>query len=427
MGVPKTQDAKNWAGLDVLDRDGTHIGTCTALYVDEATDQPEWLSVDRTDGPTAFVPVLEATERDGQVHLAFAAQAVADAPTFGSPGTLSQEEEATLYRHYGVPFSDSGSLLPTEGASDLLPTSADDVSTDRPPSADAATVPVVAQVDLAAEPVLSAPPLVTSTPIELPVVEQEVDQVEPAPQVVVPPPAMPPPAMPPPAMPPPAMLPPIGPSRVPSLAAGAVALAGVLAAAAALRRRRRERSRPSAQLVRKVRGGSAAVTARATQAARTAGAAAGATSGAAAGAGRSVRAGTTSTVKSGAKKASRSKGRAQRVGRRKARAQQAVASRVASQAAAGGTRAASAVRSVPEAVAARGHRARKSWHATVTELLAVLSGGAGYVLGARAGHDRYREIERGAARLADSPDLPEPLRRPAAAVSGALRQGEHGV
>lgn len=417
MGVPKTQDAKNWAGLDVLDRDGTHIGTCTALYVDEATDQPEWLSVDRTDGPTAFVPVLEATERDGQVHLAFAAQAVADAPTFGSPGTLSQEEEATLYRHYGVPFSDSGSLLPTEGASDLLPTSADDVSTDRPPSADAATVPVVAQVDLAAEPVLSAPPLVTSTPIELPVVEQEVDLVEPAPQVVVPPPAMPPPDM----------LPPIGPSRVPSLAAGAVALAGVLAAAAALRRRRRERSRPSAQLVRKVRGGSAAVTARATQAARTAGAAAGATSGAAAGAGRSVRAGTTSTVKSGAKKASRSKGRAQRVGRRKARAQQAVASRVASQAAAGGTRAASAVRSVPEAVAARGHRARKSWHATVTELLAVLSGGAGYVLGARAGHDRYREIERGAARLADSPDLPEPLRRPAAAVSGALRQGEHGV
>ena len=422
MGVPKTEDAKNWAGLDVLDRDGTHIGTCTALYVDEATDQPEWLSVDRTDGPTAFVPVLEATERDGQVHLAFAAQAVADAPTFGSPGTLSQEEEATLYRHYGVPFSDSGSLLPTEGASDQLPTSADDVSTDRPPSADAATVPVVAQVDLAAEPVLPAPPLVTSTPIELAVVEQEVDLVEPAPQVVVPPPATPPPAT-----PPPAMLPPMGPSRVPALAAGAVALAGVLAAAAALRRRRRERSRPSAQLVRKVRGGSAAVTARATQAARTAGAAAGATSGAAAGTGRSVRAGTASTVKSGAKKASRSKDRAQKVGRRKARAQQAVASRVASQAAAGGTRAASAVRSVPEAVAARGHRARKSWHATVTELLAVLSGGAGYVLGARAGHDRYREIERGAARLADSPDLPQPLRRPAAAVSGALRQGEHGV
>ncbi len=422
MGVPKTQDAKNWAGLDVLDRDGTHIGTCTALYVDEATDQPEWLSVDRTDGPTAFVPVLEATERDGRVHLAFAARAIAEAPTFGSPSKLSQEEEATLYRHYGVPFSDSGSLLPTEGASDQLPTSADDASTDRPPSADAATVPVVAQVDLAAEPVLSAPPVVTSTPIELAVVEQEVDLVEPAPQVVVPPPAMPPPAM-----PPPAMLPPMGPSRVPALAAGAVALAGVLAAAAVLRHRRRERSRPSAQLVRKVRGGSAAVTARATQVARTAGAAAGATSGAAAGAGRSVRAGTASTVKSGAKKASRSKDRAQKVGRRKARAQQAVASRVASQAAAGGTRAASAVRSVPEAVAARGHRARKSWHATVTELLAVLSGGAGYVLGARAGHDRYREIQRGAARLADSPDLPEPLRRPAAAVSGALRQGEHGV
>lgn len=422
MGVPKTEDAKNWAGLDVLDRDGTHIGTCTALYVDEATDQPEWLSVDRTDGPTAFVPVLEATERDGQVHLAFAAQAVADAPTFGSPGTLSQEEEATLYRHYGVPFSDSGSLLPTEGASDQLPTSADDVSTDRPPSADAATVPVVAQVDLAAEPVLPAPPLVTSAPIELAVVEQEVDLVEPAPQVVVPPPAMPPPAT-----PPPAVLPPMGPSRVPALAAGAVALAGVLAAAAALRRRRRERSRPSAQLVRKVRGGSAAVTARATQAARKAGAAAGATSGAAAGTGRSVRAGTASTVKSGAKKASRSKDRTQKVGRRKARAQKAAAARVASQAAAGGTRAASAVRSVPEAVAARGHRARKSWHATVTELLAVLSGGAGYVLGARAGHDRYREIERGAARLADSPDLPQPLRRPAAAVSGALRQGEHGV
>lgn len=402
MGVPKTQDAKNWAGLDVLDRDGTHIGTCTALYVDEATDQPEWLSVDRTDGPTAFVPVLEATERDGRVHLAFAARAIAEAPTFGSPSKLSQEEEATLYRHYGVPFSDSGSLLPTEGASDQLPTSADDASTDRPPSADAATVPVVAQVDLAAEPVLSAPPVVTSTPIELAVVEQEVDLVEPAPQVVVPPPAMPPPAM-----PPPAMLPPMGPSRVPALAAGAVALAGVLAAAAVLRHRRRERSRPSAQLVRKVRGGSASVTARATQVARTAG--------------------TASTVKSGAKKASRSKDRAQKVGRRKARAQQAVASRVASQAAAGGTRAASAVRSVPEAVAARGHRARKSWHATVTELLAVLSGGAGYVFGARAGHDRYREIQRGAARLADSPDLPEPLRRPAAAVSGALRQGEHGV
>ena len=117
MGVPSKQTVSGWAGLTVVDPAGETVGTVTALYVDATTDQPEWLCVERPDGHALFVPVIDAEEVPQGVQVQFSAQQMTSAPTFGEPRELTKEEEAELYRHYGVPFTEAGSVLPTGGVS----------------------------------------------------------------------------------------------------------------------------------------------------------------------------------------------------------------------------------------------------------------------------------------------------------------------
>lgn len=114
MGQPDRDSAMAWGGKLLVDRDGSVIGTCTEIFLDDATGLPEWATADVSGGP-AFVPLVDAAEADDRVRVAVLQAAVADAPSVGDPRHLSEDEEERLYRHYGITFSrdDSDSLLPT--------------------------------------------------------------------------------------------------------------------------------------------------------------------------------------------------------------------------------------------------------------------------------------------------------------------------
>ncbi|MEP7021621.1 MAG: hypothetical protein ABI808_13290, partial [Pseudonocardiales bacterium] len=113
MALPERDVVLGWVGKAVVDRDGREIGTCTGVFADDATELPEWVWVDLA-GVSVFVPLIDAIESGGVVRVAVGHADVAAAPSVGDSRAISQDEEATLYRHYGIDYSRraSGTILP---------------------------------------------------------------------------------------------------------------------------------------------------------------------------------------------------------------------------------------------------------------------------------------------------------------------------
>jgi uncharacterized protein (TIGR02271 family) len=91
----------------MVDPAGDKLGTIDAIYLDDETGQPEWATV--TSGlftaTTTFVPLAQAQATGDSVQVPYDKQQVIDAPTMEADGSLSQDEEAALYRHYGLEYS----------------------------------------------------------------------------------------------------------------------------------------------------------------------------------------------------------------------------------------------------------------------------------------------------------------------------------
>jgi uncharacterized protein (TIGR02271 family) len=117
-------------GESLHDSDGDKIGTIEEIYLDAQTDQPEWALVNtgRFGGKSTFVPLATATQQGDTLSVPFDKNQVKDAPKMDPDGQLSQQEEAELYRYYGLDYgeSQSDSGLPEGGA----PTGADAGTTD---------------------------------------------------------------------------------------------------------------------------------------------------------------------------------------------------------------------------------------------------------------------------------------------------------
>jgi uncharacterized protein (TIGR02271 family) len=113
------EDVLTWRGQDLQGNDGEKIGKIEEIYLDTETREPEWALV--TTGlfgtKQSFVPLREASASSDSVSVPFDKSTVKDAPTVDPDGRLSQQEEAELYRHYGMDYSEeqSGSGLPDGG------------------------------------------------------------------------------------------------------------------------------------------------------------------------------------------------------------------------------------------------------------------------------------------------------------------------
>ena len=122
--TPTESAVAEWRGNSAVDSDGEKIGTIEEIYMDAETGKPEWLAV--TTGmfgsKVSFIPVAEASEANGDVQVPYDKQQVTDAPSMEADGSLSQDEEAQLYRHYGLDYnehrSDSGLAAGTDRDAD---------------------------------------------------------------------------------------------------------------------------------------------------------------------------------------------------------------------------------------------------------------------------------------------------------------------
>jgi hypothetical protein len=109
----------------MVDPAGGKIGTLSDIYLDDDTAQPEWATV--TTGlfgtRQSFVPLTEAEDLGDSVQVPYDRERVKNAPCMRAEGALSQDEEAALYRYYGLGSSASRSPRPTPmplpGAGDL--------------------------------------------------------------------------------------------------------------------------------------------------------------------------------------------------------------------------------------------------------------------------------------------------------------------
>ncbi len=101
-----------WPGREVHGPGG-RVGAVREIYLDDATDRPEWVLVDLEEG-SRFVPLAGAAVEGERIRVAHDATAVTGAPDFELSKELTQDQERELYAHYAVPVSEaaSDSLLP---------------------------------------------------------------------------------------------------------------------------------------------------------------------------------------------------------------------------------------------------------------------------------------------------------------------------
>jgi uncharacterized protein (TIGR02271 family) len=97
-------DIHQLAGADVYGVDNSKIGTAGQVYLDDDTDQPEWLSVNTGlfGLKESFVPLSEATFTGGRVQVPYDKDRVKGAPKVDPDGDLNPSEEEELYRYYGI-------------------------------------------------------------------------------------------------------------------------------------------------------------------------------------------------------------------------------------------------------------------------------------------------------------------------------------
>ena len=129
MSTLQKEDLLAKRGQDLFDRDGDKLGAIEEIYVDNESDQPEWALVNTGlfGTKSTFVPLRDATDEGGTLRVPYEKAHVKDAPKVDPDGRLSEGEEAELYRHYGLEYSDarSDSGLPEGGTGGAPPVGED--------------------------------------------------------------------------------------------------------------------------------------------------------------------------------------------------------------------------------------------------------------------------------------------------------------
>jgi sporulation protein YlmC with PRC-barrel domain len=91
-------------GEQLTDREGEQVGRIEEIYLDADSGTPEWALVHTGlfGSKRTFVPLAGASEADGQLRVPLEKATVTDAPRIEPNGELTKDDEAALYRHYGV-------------------------------------------------------------------------------------------------------------------------------------------------------------------------------------------------------------------------------------------------------------------------------------------------------------------------------------
>ena len=98
-------------GSNLLAEDGSKLGTIVDIYLDKETEVPEWALAKSglLGSSNKFVPLKEASCKGSDILVPYSKDHVKNAPSMDADGELSQQEEAELYRHYGLDYSEQSS------------------------------------------------------------------------------------------------------------------------------------------------------------------------------------------------------------------------------------------------------------------------------------------------------------------------------
>jgi uncharacterized protein (TIGR02271 family) len=98
-----TNNPNDLIGATVYGNSDEKIGTVGQVYVDADTQAPLWVTIKTGLFGTgeSFAPLDSATYDGDAVRISFEKDFVKDAPRISDDGTLSQEEENSLYAYYG--------------------------------------------------------------------------------------------------------------------------------------------------------------------------------------------------------------------------------------------------------------------------------------------------------------------------------------
>ncbi|TJZ46149.1 DUF2382 domain-containing protein [Streptomyces piniterrae] len=104
MNAPLGETFQQLTGAHVVDAEGAKVGTVQQVYRDDATNEPEWVTV-RTGlfgMKETFIPLAGARREGDQLHVPHSKEAIKEAPRIDAEGHLDPSEEEELYRHYGM-------------------------------------------------------------------------------------------------------------------------------------------------------------------------------------------------------------------------------------------------------------------------------------------------------------------------------------
>ena len=105
-------EAYTWQGRDLIGSDDDKIGSIKEIYEDSRTGKPEWALV--TAGlfgtRSHFVPLAGAQPAGEAVRVRATKDQVKEAPSIEGDGQLSEQDERRLFEHYGVPYTNEGSV-----------------------------------------------------------------------------------------------------------------------------------------------------------------------------------------------------------------------------------------------------------------------------------------------------------------------------
>src|SRR5690554_4985408 len=96
--------------VTVVGPDGDKIGTVGTLYLDDDTGRPDWVTVKTGLFGTSetFVPLEGATLSGDTMTVPHTKDKVKDAPRVDAEQHLDRDEEADLYRYYGLDYGTTG-------------------------------------------------------------------------------------------------------------------------------------------------------------------------------------------------------------------------------------------------------------------------------------------------------------------------------
>ena len=91
----------------VYDRDGDKVGSLSQIYLDDASGEPSWATVNTGlfGMSESFVPLEGASARGDDLHVGYSKDQIKDAPNLDEDHHLEPEDEDRLYAYY----ADAGS------------------------------------------------------------------------------------------------------------------------------------------------------------------------------------------------------------------------------------------------------------------------------------------------------------------------------